>query len=108
MSTSIKYPALRYEMRDTRCEIRDTRCEMRDARCEIRLIMQNKPNLQNDKMNVNPLLTNYYENLRPFRNRKNKPNQTQFWLCNSTVSVINSTFFLNSPFYSMPIFFDLF
>jgi len=45
--------------------------------------MQNKPNLQNDEMNVTPLLTNYYENLRLYRCCKNKPNQTQFWLCNS-------------------------
>jgi len=45
--------------------------------------MQNKPNFKNTEMNITALLTNRYENLRPFRNRKNKPNQTQFWLCNS-------------------------
>jgi hypothetical protein len=47
--------------------------------------MQNKPNLLDAKMNVTPLLTNYYENLLLYSLCKNKPNQTQFltqnWLC---------------------------
>jgi len=36
--------------------------------------MQNKPNLQNDKINVTSLLRMDYENFRYFRCRKNKPN----------------------------------
>jgi len=50
------------------------------------LIMQNKPNLLNAQMNVNKVLTKYYENVRLHRRGKNKPNQTQFhphrlWAC---------------------------
>jgi len=36
--------------------------------------MQNKPNLLDAKMNVSPSITNYYENLRPYSRRENKPN----------------------------------
>jgi len=46
-------------------------------------IMQNKPNLQNDEISVSAYITRDYENLRLYLRRKNKPNQTQFWLCNS-------------------------
>ena len=53
---------------------------------------QYKANLQNDQMNVIPLLAKGYENFRPFSRRKNKANQSQFkpnqtrfqaknWLC---------------------------
>jgi len=62
-------------------------------------IMQNKPNLQNAKMNVSTFETKGYENFRPFSRRKNKPKQSQFkpnfspklgsffqyWLCNSSI-----------------------
>jgi len=44
-------------------------------------IMQNKPNLQDSNMNVSAYKTVHYENLRPYSRRKNKPNQTQYWLC---------------------------
>jgi hypothetical protein len=40
--------------------------------------MQNKPNLLDTQMNVCPLLTEYYENLRLCERKENKPNQTQF------------------------------
>ena len=36
--------------------------------------MQNKPNLPDDQMNVNKVLTKYYENKWQRRVRKNKPN----------------------------------
>ena len=42
------------------------------------LFMQNKPNLLDTQMNVNPVKTRVYENVRPFSRRENKPNQTQF------------------------------
>jgi len=32
-------------------------------------------------MNVTPLLTKEYENIRLYRRDENKPNQTQYWLC---------------------------
>ncbi len=41
------------------------------------LFMQNKANLQNAEMNVTPLLTKGYENLRTFCRSKNKAKQTQ-------------------------------
>jgi len=53
------------------------------------LNMQNKPNLLNDEMNVSAYKTVHYENLRPYSRRKNKPNQTQFWLCISQTITIN-------------------
>jgi len=40
-------------------------------------IMQNKPNLQNDEINITPLLTNSSENFMLCRSRKNKAKQTQ-------------------------------
>ena len=52
-------------------------------------IMQNKPNLLNAQMFVSDYITNDYENLRLYRRCKNKPNQTQFWLCNSQKMIIN-------------------
>jgi len=45
--------------------------------------MQNKANLRNAQIDVTPLLTKEYENIRLYRRDENKPNQTQFWLCNS-------------------------
>jgi hypothetical protein len=36
--------------------------------------MQNKPNLQKSNMNVTPLLTMEYENIRLYRRDENKPN----------------------------------
>jgi hypothetical protein len=39
--------------------------------------MQNKPNLLDAKMNVNPSITKEYENLQLFSRCKNKPNQSQ-------------------------------
>jgi hypothetical protein len=36
--------------------------------------MQNKPNFENDKMNINALLTMRYVNLNTWRGCKNKPN----------------------------------
>jgi len=42
------------------------------------LIMQNKANLQNAQINITPLLTKEYENIRLYRRDENKPNQTQF------------------------------
>jgi hypothetical protein len=38
------------------------------------LFMQNKPNFENDKMNINALLTMRYANLNTWRGCKNKPN----------------------------------
>jgi len=38
------------------------------------LIMQNKPNMLDTKMNVNEVLIRNYEDFRPFCPRKNKPN----------------------------------
>jgi len=43
-------------------------------------IMQNKPNLQNDEMNITSLLTNYYGNFRLFSRRKNKPNSNPIYV----------------------------
>ena len=45
--------------------------------CLSKLIMQNKPNLLNAKMNINKVLTKDYENKRLCGCDKNKPNQTQ-------------------------------
>jgi len=59
--------------------IRNTQYSIRNTKH----IMQNKPNLQNAKMNVSPSITNYYKNLRLYSRCKNKPNQTQYWVCNS-------------------------
>ncbi len=42
------------------------------------LIMQNKANFRNDKMNTTFFLTKDYENETAFRLHENKPNQTQF------------------------------
>ncbi len=42
------------------------------------LFMQNKPNFQKAKMNINIYYTKVYNNETAFRRRKNKPNQTQF------------------------------
>jgi len=39
--------------------------------------MQNKPNLLNAQMNVNTVITKYYENERLLGRRKNKAKQTQ-------------------------------
>jgi len=39
--------------------------------------MQNKANLLVTKMNVSPVLTEDYKNVRYFSREKNKPNQTQ-------------------------------
>ena len=36
--------------------------------------MRNKPNSQNDKMNINKVSTEDYQNIYPRRTRKNKPN----------------------------------
>ena len=36
--------------------------------------MRNKPNSQNDKMNINKVSTEDYQNILPRRTRKNKPN----------------------------------
>ena len=41
------------------------------------LIMQNEPKLQNDKMNVTPLLTKEYGNYMLCGSRKNEPKRTQ-------------------------------
>jgi hypothetical protein len=40
--------------------------------------MQNKPNLQNDEMNLTSFITKGSDNFRPFSRRKNKANQSQF------------------------------
>jgi hypothetical protein len=40
--------------------------------------MQNKPNLRNDQITINPYPTKDYENLPLHGRGKNKPNQTQF------------------------------
>ena len=42
------------------------------------LNMQNKPNFSRAEMNVTPLLTREYENIRLYRRDENKPNQSQF------------------------------
>jgi len=39
-----------------------------------KLIMQNKPNFRNAKMNVNTVITKDYEDILPRPMRKNKPN----------------------------------
>jgi hypothetical protein len=49
----------------------------RPATSNERLIMQNKANLLVTKMNVSPVLTEDYENVRYFSREKNKPKQTQ-------------------------------
>jgi len=36
--------------------------------------MQNKPNFQKSQMNVNSLITMYYQNFIPLAGQKNKPN----------------------------------
>ena len=38
------------------------------------LIMQNKPNFSNNKIDINPFMTNYYEQKPPLRQSENKPN----------------------------------
>jgi hypothetical protein len=48
------------------------------VRSTLYFFMQNKPNLQNTKINVTSLLTKGYRIFRTFCRRKNKPNQTQF------------------------------
>jgi hypothetical protein len=48
--------------------------------------LQNKANLQDTEMNVTASITKEYENLQLFSRCENKPNQTQFWLCNSLMS----------------------
>jgi hypothetical protein len=45
--------------------------------CGYESIMQNKANLLVTKMNVSPVLTEDYKNVRYFSREKNKPNQTQ-------------------------------
>jgi hypothetical protein len=63
--------------------------------------MQNKPNFSRAEMNVTAFITKDYENLRLFRHGKNKPNQTQFWLCNSqtlAVKWLTKYIFLCLPF----------
>jgi len=49
---------------------------------QIRLFMQNKPNFRKSQVNVNKVLTKYYENWTLGQRGKNKPNsnpiQTQF------------------------------
>jgi len=42
------------------------------------LFMQNKPNLLHTQMNVTTALTTAYQNIKPSRRLKNKPNQTQY------------------------------
>ena len=65
-----------YAIRDTQYSIRDTHYAIRDTQYEQ--IIQNKPNLLDDKMNVSASITKNYENFQPFCRLKNKPNQTQF------------------------------
>jgi hypothetical protein len=38
------------------------------------LFMQNKANLRNAQINITPLLTKEYENIRLYRRDENKPN----------------------------------
>ena len=45
---------------------------------QIHSIMQNKPNLGNDKMSINLYTTKDYEKNADFRHGKTKPKQTQF------------------------------
>ena len=59
--------------------IRNTQYSIRN----MKHIMQNKPNLLDADMNVSSFITNYYENLWPCGRSQNKPNQTQYWVCNS-------------------------
>jgi hypothetical protein len=44
----------------------------------LNLIMQNKPNLRNDQMNITPYSARRYGNLPLHGGGQNKPNQTQF------------------------------
>ncbi len=43
----------------------------------VSLIMQNKPNLLHTQMDLSSVKTKHYENNRPRKRPKNKPNQTQ-------------------------------
>jgi len=45
---------------------------------QIDLFMQNKPNFQKAKMNVNPYITMNYKNFIPLAGQKTNPKQTQF------------------------------
>jgi len=49
-----------------------------DGSIKNNLIMQNKPNFQIARMNLNSVLTMDYRNLPPRGRPQNKPNQTQF------------------------------
>jgi hypothetical protein len=72
---------------------------------QYEIIIQNKPNLQNDEMNVTTYITKVYDNLRPYNRCKNKANQTQYWLCNSAVSAVKFVVSLLSViFFLTPIF----
>ena len=83
---------------------------------EQQTIMQNKANLLDTQMNISPVITKYYENVRLHRREKNKPNQTQFqsqrlyayfnfllWdvvqrkLCPVTVYPIRGSLYLREP-----------
>jgi hypothetical protein len=44
--------------------------------------MQNKPNLQNNKIDVSAFIIKKYENSQLLRYCENKANQTRFWVCN--------------------------
>jgi len=51
--------------------------------------MQNKPNFSRDLMNVTTYITKDYENIQLYGRCENKPNQTQFWVCNLPTMIIN-------------------
>ncbi len=57
--------------------------------------MQNKPNFQNDKMNITPALTKDYENISPTKKCENKPNQTQFQYQICKTNPIEPNFYTN-------------
>ncbi len=45
------------------------------------LFMQNKPNFQNDQMNVSNIITSNYKNYIPLAGQKNKPNSNPNKAC---------------------------
>jgi len=59
--------------------------------------MQNKPNLPDNQMNVNNVLTKEYKNSRFRRNAENKPNQSQILRQRTEGYLID--YFLFSIFY---------
>jgi len=63
--------------------------------------MQNKPNLPAPQMNVNAVITKYYENEQLCRRRENKPKQTQFLKILDNLSIIISAPFLTGLDYSL-------